>query len=300
MKTNPFGNTVLVVDDAPDALSLINDTLEQANVSTLVALDGKQALAIARRLKPDMILLDALMPHMDGFETCKALKEDAELSSIPVIFMTGLTDTDSIVKGLAAGGVDYLTKPVNPDELLARMRVHLKNAQLATSAQQALDSIGQNIATVNATGHLIWATPQTHALIARANISDNWLEQHLAPALSQWLATNPKENQTLQLSTSNTPLTATLLQYRENQEFLLKFSDSVDLPGDQKLKAALNLTTRESEVLYWLACGKANKEISEILNISVRTVNKHLEQIFPKLGVENRTAAAGIAIRIID
>ena len=300
MKTNPFGNTVLVVDDAPDSLSLINDTLEQAGISTLVALDGKQALAIARRLKPDMVLLDAIMPNMDGFETCMALKEDNELASIPVIFMTGLTDTESVVKGLAAGGVDYLTKPVNPDELLARMHVHLKNAQLANSAQEALDSIGQNIATVNSLGQLIWATPQTHALIARADVGKNWLEETLAPSLKNWLALKPKEGQELELDSEKAPLVAILVQYRENQEVLIKFSDEIKIPGDKKLKQSLNLTTRESEVLYWLACGKANKEISEILSISVRTVNKHLEQIFPKLGVENRTAAAGIAIRIID
>ncbi|WP_317931482.1 response regulator transcription factor [Halioxenophilus sp. WMMB6] len=300
MNVNPLGNTVLVVDDAPDSLSLINDTLEQAGISTLVALDGKQALTIANRLKPDMVLLDAMMPNMDGFETCQALKADPALSSIPVIFMTGLADTNSIVKGLAAGGVDYLTKPVNPDELLARMRVHLKNARLTSSAHQALDSIGQNIATVDKNGQIVWATPQTHALLARANVSQNWVATVLAERLKEWFPHEPPAGQTLALESPEFPLEVTLLEYRNNREVLLKFSNATRVPGEKKLQQALNLTSRESEVLYWLACGKANKEISQILDISVRTVNKHLEQVFPKLGVENRTAAAGIAIRILN
>ncbi|MCW8884368.1 MAG: response regulator, partial [Motiliproteus sp.] len=111
---------VLVVDDSPDTLSLINDALDAAGLDVLVALEGRQALTVARRIRPDIILLDAIMPNMDGFETCSALKEDPSLASIPVIFMTGLTDTEDVVRGLECGGVDYLTKPINPNELLAR------------------------------------------------------------------------------------------------------------------------------------------------------------------------------------
>jgi len=302
MAISPLGNTVLVVDDAPDSLSLINDTLEQAGISTLVALDGNQALTIARRLRPDMILLDAIMPNMDGFATCQALKADPELSPIPVIFMTGLTDTDSIVKGLAAGGVDYLTKPVNPNELLARMHVHLKNARMTNSAQQTLDSVGHNIATVDSNGKLLWATPQTHALLARANVSEHWLESELTPRIKDWLSHQPRVGQSLAINNDRCEinLEVSVVEYRGSDEIILKIADAEKTAGDKKLQTALNLTSREAEVLYWLACGKANKEISEILEISVRTVNKHLEQIFPKLGVENRTAAAGIAIRLLN
>lgn len=300
MNAHPLGTTILVVDDAPDSLSLINDTLEASGISTLVALDGKQALTIARRIKPDMILLDAIMPNMDGFETCEQLKADPALNSIPVIFMTGLTDTDSIVKGLAAGGVDYLTKPVNPNELLARMQVHLKNAQLTNRAHQALDSIGQNIATLTTQGELLWATPETHALLARANVANTWVADALTPQIAEWFKHKPDVGQSLTVATELSPLLVQVIEYRAGDEVLVKFSNEIQVPGEQQLQEALKLTSRESEVLYWLACGKANKEISEILNISVRTVNKHLEQIFPKLGVENRTAAAGIAIRILN
>ncbi len=299
MNTNAFVRTVLVVDDAPDSLSLISDTLEAEGINTLVALDGKQALMIAKQLRPDMILLDAIMPNIDGFETCRQLKAIPQLSSIPVIFMTGLSDTENVLKGLEVGGVDYLTKPVNPDELLARMKVHLSNARLTSSAQNALDSMGQNIFTVDENGNIIWATPQTHALLAKADMGEQWQKNVFAPKIVAWLQHKPAIKQIMPLPEMAHPVEVSLIEYRDNGEVLLKLTDADRLPGDQLLKEKLGLTTRESEVLYWLANGKTNKEISEILDMGVRTVNKHLEQLFPKLGVENRTAAAGIAIRII-
>jgi DNA-binding NarL/FixJ family response regulator len=293
-------HTVLVVDDAPDSLSLINDTLEQAGIDTLIALEGRQALTIARKLQPDMVLLDALMPGMDGFETCRVLKADPLLSSIPVIFMTGLNDTESVLRGLEAGGVDYLVKPVNPVELLARMKVHLKNARLTYSARQALDSIGQNIFTVNAAGELLWATPQTYALFAKARADAPWLQSVLAPQLERWFAHQPTAGQLFPCSGDNVTLKIVLVESRPNGEYLLRVSSEETLSGEERLRRTLNLTAREAEVLYWLANGKTNKDISQILGMAVRTVNKHLEQIFPKLGVENRTSAAGIAIRILN
>ena len=284
--------TVLVVDDAPDSLSLISDTLEQAGVSTLVALDGKQALSIANSITPDLILMDAIMPNMDGFETCQQIKKLPQLSSVPVMFMTGLSDTESIVKGLSVGGVDYLTKPVNPSELLARMNVHLSNAVLAQSAYQALDKLGQLVIMVNRNGDVGWATPDSHALLARIN----W--GAYKPTIENWLAENPITNSHLILNDGDEPLEIIFIEEREPDQLLLRINVKSEL-GPEALKSGLGITKRESEVLYWLANGKSNKEIAEILTMSVRTVNKHLEQMFPKLGVENRTAAAGIAIRIL-
>ncbi len=299
MINNKERDIILVVDDAPDSLTLINDALEQAGIDTLVALEGKQALAIAQRMRPDMILLDAMMPNMNGFETCKAIKANAHLANIPVIFMTGLSDTDSILKGLNAGGVDYLTKPVNPTELLARIKVHLHNARLTASAQNALDVTGQNIFTVDGDGNILWGTPQTHALFARANASDQWLKKNFAAYLQSWLVHPLKNGQTLPVQAPDMPLEVTYIEHRSDNDIVLRLSDGTKVSGEERLREKLNLTTRESEVLYWLAQGKTNKDISQILDMGVRTVNKHLEQIFPKLGVENRTSAAAIAIRTL-
>ncbi|MGH1370401.1 MAG: response regulator [Cellvibrionaceae bacterium] len=306
--TNMQNAIVLVVDDSPEALSLINDALEPFGISVLVALEGKQALTIAKRLRPDMILMDAIMPTMDGFEACSLLKQDPELANIPVIFMTGLTDTDNIVRGLEAGGVDYLTKPISPAELLARMKVHLSNARLANSAQQALDATGQNLLTVNQLGQLQWATPQTYALFAKADADDRWQTQQLPMQLIPLLqaGTTPQPGQTVNangatpLQQLDYPLEVKLIEARSDTEFLLKLIDAQREPEDIQLQNALQLTAREAEVLLWIANGKTNREIAEILCISPRTINKHLEQLFPKLGVENRTAAAAKALRILN
>ncbi|WP_372831180.1 response regulator [Pontibacterium sp.] len=292
---------VLVVDDSPDALSLINDALEQAGMDVLVALEGRQALTIAQRIRPDIILLDAIMPNMDGFDTCRALKADPALASIPVIFMTGLTDTRDVVKGLEAGGVDYLTKPINPSELLARMKVHLANARQTVSVHSALDDSGQHLMTVNPSGEVQWGTPQAYALLAKAQVDLDWQNKHLGAQINQWLETPElAQQQALKLRHLSYPLELKLVAMHDNGEVLVRLIDGERPTGASLLKIKLSVTERESEVLHWIANGKTNREIAEILEMSPRTVNKHLEQIFPKLGVENRTAAAGVALRLLS
>lgn len=160
---------VLVVDDSPETLSLLTDALEQAGVMVLVATSGAQALAIVERITPDMVLMDALMPDMDGFETTRRLKARGAVAHVPVIFMTGLTETQHIVQGLEAGGVDYLTKPINIDELLARIRVHLTNARAAQSARVALDAAGRFLVAVDGSGAILWSTPQAVRLLEGAD-----------------------------------------------------------------------------------------------------------------------------------
>ncbi|PCJ99228.1 MAG: DNA-binding response regulator [Alteromonadaceae bacterium] len=301
MNSEKKRDIALVADDCAETLSMINDVLEQAGFDVLVALEGKQALAIADRLTPDIILLDAMMPNMDGFETCKNLKQRAHLESVPVIFMTGLTETRDVLKGLDCGGVDYLTKPINASELVARIRVHLKNARLTSSAYQALDSTGQHLFVIDAAGATLWATPQTHGLFAKAKVSESWKTTQLAEQLAIWLAHGPEVNQCLPLKMpkSCSALDVLLVNRREDGSYLMKLVDGNKDSGEVILKQALALTTRESQVLYWLTQGKTNREVAQILEMSPRTVNKHLEQIFPKLGVDNRTAAAAKAIGVL-
>lgn len=290
---------VLVVDDSPETLGMLNEALEQAGLNVLIALEGKQALTIAQKITPDIILLDAIMPNMDGFETCRRLKADPRLAEIPVIFMTGLSDTASIIKGLDVGSVDYLTKPVKPDELLARMRVHLTNARLTSSAHTALDTTGQHLFTVNGQAQLQWATPQTRKLFSQAQVDEQWLATELPSQLSSWLAHRPQPGQSIRLESIEHPLDVRLIEHASEQEYLLKLIDAMAPTGAAKLKIQLPITERESEVLYWIGNGKTNREIGLILETSPRTVNKHLEQIFRKLQVDNRTSAAAIAIRIM-
>lgn len=310
MSKKTHSNVVLVVDDSPESLSFVNDTLEDAGYNVLVALEGRQALTIARRIRPDMILMDAIMPNKDGFETCRELSAIPELAAIPVIFMTGLSDSASIVKGLEAGGVDYLTKPIKPEELLARMSVHLNNARLTSSAYNALDSAGQHLFSVSRQGRILWATPQTLALFARAGASEEWQITSLAAALQQWFAppAQREADQMLSLTVSSgygaslqeKRLCITFIRHISDDEKLLRLAETAETTGEDLLREKLHLTKRESEVLAWISQGKTNWEAAQILQMSPRTVNKHLEQIFKKLNVQNRTAAARIALSALE
>jgi DNA-binding response OmpR family regulator len=122
-------DTILVVDDTPETLGFLTDTLDHAGFTALIATDGESALRLVEQITPDLVLMDAVMPGLNGFETCRRLKRNRMLTHLPVIFMTGLSDTGNVLQGLAAGGVDYVTKPLVVDELLARIRVHLANAR---------------------------------------------------------------------------------------------------------------------------------------------------------------------------
>jgi len=117
--------TILIVDDNPTNLKVLSETLADSGWQILVATDGEIAIEQAEYARPNLILLDVMMPGIDGFETCKRLKKNAIASSIPVIFMTALNDKESKVKGLSLGAVDYITKPFAIEEVLARVKIHL-------------------------------------------------------------------------------------------------------------------------------------------------------------------------------
>lgn len=125
-----FGETVLIVDDSPENLLLLSRYLHQSGYRILTAEDGPSALIQARGAKPDLVLLDVMMPGLDGFATCRSLKQDAATQNIPVIFLTALTDTESKLEGFQAGGVDYVPKPFERREVLARIQTHLELRRL--------------------------------------------------------------------------------------------------------------------------------------------------------------------------
>ena len=118
--------SILIVDDNPTNLSVIVDYLEDAGLTVLVSQDGESSLKRAKYAKPGIILLDVLMPGIDGYETCSRLKSEPETSDIPVIFMTALSSTEDKVRGFEVGAVDYVTKPIQPAEVLARIELHLQ------------------------------------------------------------------------------------------------------------------------------------------------------------------------------
>ena len=131
-------DVVLIVDDVPDNLAVLHDALDESGFTVLIATSGEAALQRAQQAVPDIVLLDDMTPGMDGFEVARQLKATAETAHIPIIFMTGLTETEHLVAALQAGGVDYVTKPIKPKEVMARMGVHLQGARRARQeARQA-------------------------------------------------------------------------------------------------------------------------------------------------------------------
>ncbi|MCL6707275.1 response regulator transcription factor [Pseudomonas sp. R2.Fl] len=285
---------VLLVDDSPEALGFLTDALEQSGYSVLIATSGQAALSIVERISPDLILLDAVMPAMDGFETCQKLKSNAAVAQVPVIFMTGLTETEHVVHALESGGVDYLTKPINIDELRARIRVHLSNARSAQSARVALDAAGRHLLAVRANGSVLWSTPQATRLVNAATGSDDGLDA-VTRTIAGWMEQRgqPGFARDASLPVDTAPsLQMTFLGAISGDEYLFRLTSATRRDGDEMLRGAFGLTQRESEVLLWIAKGKSNRDIGDILGLSSRTVNKHLEQIYVKLGVENRASAA--------
>ena len=139
------GHSILIIDDDPNNLAIMTDYLEGSSYTILVAEDGESGVKRAVYARPDLILLDVMMPGMDGYETCRELKSMESTRDIPVIFMTALADTEHKVRGFAAGAVDYVTKPFQREEVLARVDVHLRLRELATRLKEANESLERRV-----------------------------------------------------------------------------------------------------------------------------------------------------------
>ena len=295
-----IADIVLIVDDIPENLSLLHDALDEAGYTVLVATNGESALQRARQSRPDVILLDALMPGMDGFEVARRLKADFSTQHIPIVFMTGLTETEHVVAAFAAGGADYVTKPIRPQEVLARIAAHMQNARQMKQARSALDAFGQATVAVRASdGKLVWQTPLSRKLLkdyfaAPDDIAPQELLDWIAEALRA--KREDREPGSLLIASGSRRLLASFHDQTGDEEWLVVLREENDASAIESLIAAFRLTQREAEVLYWVTLGKTSKDIGDILGSSPRTVNKHLEHVFEKLGVETRTSAANLAM----
>ncbi len=301
-------DVVLIVDDVPDNLSLLHDALDESGYTVLVAVNGEQALQRAAQAVPDIVLLDALMPGMDGFEVARRLKADPATAAIPVVFMTGLTETEHVLKAFESGGVDYVAKPIRPMEVLARIAAHVQGARERRQARNALDAFGHATLAVRAAdGRILWQTPLARQMLAAHHAGDGAM---LGEAIRDWLQAQAVVN-----ARGGAPSSLTLVRHGRrleialheasaasggesggDDEWLLVIRESSDEATIQALGLAFRLTAREAEVLYWVVQGKTNRDIGDILGTSPRTVHKHLEHVFEKLGVETRTSAASMAM----
>lgn len=296
-------DTVLVVDDEPDSLRFLTDTLESAGITVLVAISGAAALDLLGHVIPDLILMDAVMPGIDGFETTAQIRQRPVLAHVPVVFMTGLTESEHVIEGFEVGGVDYLRKPVNVHELLARVRVHIGNARAIQAGAAGLDATGRAMMATDTRGLLLWCTPLAEQAICR--VSPDWsgekgaLPDALRGTVERLLGRSSAQGASARIDRGESAVELVIIsQYREN-EVLIRLNELNPKADVLKLQQRLSLTDREAEVLLWISYGKSNGMISEVLLISPRTVQKHLERIYEKLGVETRAAAAAMAIKVL-
>jgi DNA-binding response OmpR family regulator/DNA-binding CsgD family transcriptional regulator len=304
MASNPAGTgsraTILVVDDTPESLRFLTTTLEHAGMTVLIAVDGIAALDLLEHVTPDLVLMDGVMPGLDGFQTTRRIKADGRFRHLPVIFMTGLAETEHVVHGLEAGGVDYVHKPIVVDELLARVAVHLANARVAQGAQLALDTAGRPSFAIDDSGATSWVTPLATATIER--LFPGWtprevrLPEALAATIRHLQGPDVPPGAQASIEIDQSVVECTFLRQTSTDQWLFRLTERREGDDQRLLAERHGLTSREAEVLLWISRGKQNREISEILQISPRTVNKHLEQIFEKMGVENRASATAIAV----
>ncbi len=293
--------TILVVDDLPANLGLLFDALTHAGHRVLVAESGESALAQLQHETPDLVLLDYMLPGMDGMEVCKRIKARPECVDLPVLFLTAVNELDEKVRALDAGAVDYVTKPIQTPEVLARVRTHLRIARLQReladelemrreAEEQLRDSLDQALVVVNPEGRILFATRLAQTLLTRSFPSA--LPGNL-PAELRSLA-NDRTAKPGQVAPG---LSARPLTGGPGEPLVIELQAQTSLGPNALL--SLGLTPREAEVLFWLSEGKTNAEIGLILNSARRTVEKHVEHILEKLGVENRAAAIRSALAVL-
>lgn len=304
---------VLIVDDTPDNLAFLSDTLQAHGYAVLVALSGEDAFKCLARVTPDVVLLDAMMPGMDGFETCSRMKQDVRHEHLPVIFMTALTESEHVVRGFRVGGIDYVTKPVRPEEVSARIGAHVRRSRAQLYAQAALSLDARAALIVGADGAIRWQSPQAARQIAAystadANDADEAALAVARPTLppllhawfADWLARGCPTDAVHEFAVGHVRRSASATPAPEPGEWIVILKEIDDTVHRNALGERFAVTAREAEVLLWVSRGKTNRDIGDILGMAPRTVNKHLEHLFRKLHVETRAAAAALAIKTLD
>lgn len=309
--------TILIVDDVPANLGVLLDFLDSAGYQVLVAESGESALLQLAYARPDIILLDVSMPGIDGYETCRRIKAEPSWRETPVFFLTALTDPIDKVHGFEVGAVDFISKPLHPEEVLARVRAHLQIRTLQQALEeknellqkaialrleaenQLQQSLDRAVVVVCGGDEIQFCTRLARQLLASYFPTYNSKGTLPAPIL-EWVkkgdATAPWE-----IETAETRLEVRLFaEPNPGDAFMLMLEEHLTSEGSASTLLRLGLTAREAQVLYWIAHGKTNPEIAIILDAALNTVKKHVQNILLKLGVETRLAAALRATEILE
>lgn len=303
--------SILVVDDTPANLAVLTDLLDGEGFEVVVARDGASALQRLQAFTPALILLDVVMPGIDGFETCRRMKAQPKLAQVPVFFITAQTDAFDKLEGFAVGAVDYITKPFCSEEVLARVRAHLRIRELQTDLEEQLrlrelaerqlaQSLDRAVAVVSPNGSLQFCTTLARALLDRwfSASADGWAPGELMAWIEGRCGGRMDTAPEFRVRKADGELVVRLLVDAASPESAVMLFDERAAASHESLRG-LGLTAREAEVLFWLSEGKSYKEIGVIVACEWRTVQKHAENIYQKLHVENRHGAADMARRTL-
>ena len=208
-------HSILVVDDTPANIGILLDTLSKAGYRVRVASDGESALEQLQYSPPDLVLLDVMMPGMDGFETCRRLRQLPELEQLPIVFMTALSDIHDKVRAFAAGADDYITKPFQHEEVLARVRVHIARRELECRLAQLNRELEDRVAS--RTAELKTALGEVEALKSRLQQENRYLKQELSEAsnLGEIIGSAPALQEALRKVAAVAPTDSTVLIHGE-------------------------------------------------------------------------------------
>lgn len=315
-ETLPQQRTLLIIDDTVDNLRVAVDLLHAYGFRVLTASSGQAGFERAVLAQPDLILLDIRMPGLDGFETCRRLKTHPQTAQIPVLFMTALSDTDNKIRGFDLGAVDYVTKPFDSAELLARVRTHLelndlrlrleqRVAERTTALTEEVARRKQSQAEQTMLLDLLRRQgEQLRAVTRQALEHEADLPRGLSGQIDAIRLVLGQMDSRLEIAESDpSSLSVADLRRHVRRAFDLLESTGRSSPGepspgeDGVLAAAdlrhdplFKLTTREYEVLQLIGQGKSNAQIAEILTVSRSTVSSYRSRIMDKLGVPDAPA----------
>jgi len=261
---------IMAVDDNPDSLKLLSDILSEQGFQVRQALNGRLALAAVKQQPPDLFILDIRMPEMDGFELCRQLKDNVTTCNVPVIFISGLNDSTDKVKAFDLGGQDYITKPFEDTEVLARVKLHLE----VSSMRKNLEDMVQRRTIKLEESNTALKVLLEHRSSEREKFEENVLS-HIRSLVSPYLERLKNTDLDSQQSSLLDIVEANLL------EITSQFSGTL-------YSSSLGLTRREMEVAALIKTGKTNAEIAVLINISEHSVSFHRQNLRKKLGLLGR------------
>ncbi len=282
--------TIMIVDDTPANLQLLLQVLLKNGHRVVAFTDSAQALGAAKNHPPDIILLDIRMPGMDGLETCRRLKADPELRDVPVLFISMINEPDKIVQAFAAGGADYVTKPFQPEEVLARVSTHLQLRRLLSKVKRQRDAVEKKVSQrtreleqKNASlAQYIHQLEKTNValdvLIRKFDAESTALAQKTVDEL--WMDIAPMLRELNELCSS------------DEQKVLVEMIQSRLAQAEPKIPRLEDnqalLSKREQEVALLIAEGRSCTEVGQLLSIALRSVHSHCYSIRKKLGVPGK------------